>query len=186
MLEKKLLGKQVGILAKDGVEQCELMECRQALLEMGAEVHVISIEPGSIVSWDHRQWGIEVAVDKTLEDACAGDYDALIIPGGHFNPGVMVHNPQALNFVKSFFDPEQSKLVAAIREGTLMLIEAGVVSGRIVASYTSTKNQLQYSNAKLLDEDIVIDKRLLTSRGYDNLNIINQRIIDTIHLTQIH
>jgi protease I len=186
MLDEKLAGKKVGILAKDGFEQRELTECKKALLEMGAEVDIISLEPGSIMSWDKAHWGMEVKVDKTLEDARSRDYGALIIPGGHFNPGALLHDEQALNFVKGFFDSRQPKPVAAIREGTLMLVAAGVVSGRIVTAYANAKSQLHCSNAKLLDEDIVIDNGLLTSRRSDKLHMINQRFIEEIRHTQTH
>ena len=112
-MQKLAEAKKVVILAKDGFEQYELVASRNALTAAGAEVHIVSLEPGTIVGWDRNSWGIEVKVDYIVKDVSSEDYDALILPGGLYNPDALLHDKNAINFVKSFFKPTQTKPVAA-------------------------------------------------------------------------
>ncbi|MFT4938567.1 MAG: protease I, partial [Paraglaciecola sp.] len=117
-MESFSAAKRVAILAKDGFEQYELVAARNALRAAGAQVDIVSLEPGTIVGWDRNSWGIEVKVDYIVRDVNSENYDALILPGGLYNPDALLNDKNAITFVKSFFKPTQTKPVAAIRQGT--------------------------------------------------------------------
>jgi protease I len=172
--------KKVAILAKDGFEQYELVASRNSLTAAGALVHIISLEPGTIVGWDRNSWGIEVKVDYIVKDVSSKDYDALILPGGLYNPDALLHDRNAIDFVKGFFKPTQTKPVAAIRQGTRLLEEANVLKGRMVTSYYDIKSKPKNVGAKWVDEDIVVDNWLLTSRRSDDLRSFNKMVIAKI------
>jgi protease I len=173
--------KKVAILAKDGFEQYELVAARNALIAVGAQVHIVSLEPGTIMGWDRNSWGIEVKVDYIVKEVSSENYDALILPGGLYNPDALLHDKNAINFVKSFFKPTQTKIVAAIRQGTRMLEEANVLKGRMVTSYYDINTKPRTAGARWVDEDIVVDNDLLTSRRSDDLRSFNKIIIAKIY-----
>ena len=182
MLNTLSSNKTAAILAKDGFEQCELIETRDALISAGVNVHIVSLEPGTIIGWNGSKWGIEVDVDKIVSNVSAEEYDALILPGGLFNPDALLQDKDAIDFVKGFFKDAEMKPVVAINQGTWMLLEADVLKNRLVASFPTVLNRLRYAGAKLVDRDLVIDKGLYTSRSSHNLAALNQQVIQ--HLTK--
>jgi protease I len=180
-MQRPLEAKNVAILAKDGFEQYELVAARNALNAAGARVHIVSLEPGTIVGWDRNSWGIEVKVDFIVNDVCSEHYDALILPGGLYNPDALLYDKNAIKFVKSFFSPTQTKLVAAISQGTRMLEEANVLEGRRVTLYYDNNSKPRNAGANWIDEDIVVDNHLLTSRRSDDLRSFNKMMIAKIY-----
>jgi protease I len=176
--------KTAAILAKDGFEQCELVETRDALVKAGVKVHIISLEPGTIIGWNGSKWGIEVDVDKVVSKVSAAQYDALVLPGGLFNPDALLQDKDAINFVKAFFTEGNEKPVVAINQGTWMLLEADVLRNRLVASFPTVLNRLRNAGAKIVDRDLVVDQGLYTSRNSHNLATLNQQVIQ--QLTKHH
>lgn len=172
----KLDGRTVAILATDGVEQVELTEPRQALEDEGASVVLLSLEEGGIQGFDHLDKGDSFAVDKAVADAVADDYDALLLPGGVANPDALRADDDAVSFVKQFFD--DGKPVAAICHAPWMLIEADVVSGRRLTSFPSVKTDLVNAGADWLDEEVVVDQGLVTSRNPDDIPAFNAKMIE--------
>jgi protease I len=172
----KLDGVRVAILATDGFEQSELFEPKKALEEAGATVSVVSLKAGEIKGWNHTNWGETIDVDLTVDEANAEDFDALQLPGGVMNPDKLRVNEQAVNFVKAFF--EAGKPVGAICHAPWTLIEAGVVGGRTVTSYPSIKTDLENAGAKWVDEEVVTDNGLVTSRKPDDIPAFNEKIIE--------
>lgn len=177
-MKKELNGKVVAILATDGFEQSELLDPRQALDDAGAETVVVSLEEGEIRAWNEEDWGETVEVDQTLADASPDDFDALVLPGGVMNPDKLRMEPDAVKFVQAFF--KAGKPVAAICHGPQLLIEAGVVKGRKMTSYPSLKTDLKNAGAKWVDEEVVVDNGLVTSRTPDDLPAFNAKLIEEI------
>ena len=170
----------VAILATDGFEQSELMKPKQALEEAGATVHVVSPESGQIKGWDEDDWGQSVPVDKTLADADAGDYAALVLPGGQINPDKLRMDDDALDFVRAF--ASAGKPVAAICHAPWLLVEAGLAKGRRLTSFRSIRTDLRNAGATVVDESVVRDDDgpfpLITSRNPDDLPDFNGTIVD--------
>jgi len=176
--EHNLAGKKVAILATDGFEQDELLSPMEALEDANAEVKVIAPHEDKIKGWKYTDWGKKVKVDLSLDEANADDFDALMLPGGVINPDHLRREPQAVLFVKKFFDA--GKPVAAICHGPQMLIEAGVVRGRRLTSFQSIKTDLQNAGAEWVDEEVVVDNGLVTSRSPDDLQAFNAKMIEEI------
>ena len=170
----KLKGKRIAILATDGFEQAELLEPQKFLKNEGATVEVVSLKSGSIKGWDEKDWGDKVDVDKTLGDAQAGDYDALVLPGGQMNPDVLRTEPKAVNFVRDFVNA--GKVVAAICHGPWTLIEADAVRGKKMTSWPSLQTDLRNAGAYWEDSEVVVDGNLITSRKPGDLDAFNQKI----------
>ncbi|HEV2695176.1 MAG TPA: type 1 glutamine amidotransferase domain-containing protein [Verrucomicrobiae bacterium] len=177
-LNHDLSGKKVAILATDGFEQDELLSPLEALKAAGAEVHVISPNEGKIKGWKDADWGKKVKVDVVLSDANPEDYDALVLPGGVMNPDHLRRDMLALEFVKAFF--REGKPVGAICHGPWTLIDAGVVRGRKVTSYDSIQTDLKNAGAEWVDEMVVVDNGLVTSRKPDDLPAFNAKLIEEI------
>lgn len=173
-----LKGKSVAILATDGFEQSELTEPRKALDQAGAKTAVISLKPGSIRGWKSKNWGDEVAVDMTLDDADAGDFDALMLPGGVMNPDQLRTHPEAVAFVRSFFESE--KPVAAICHAPIMLIEANVLRDRHLTSWPSLQTDIRNAGGTWSDQEVVVDRGLVTSRKPDDIPAFNRKMIEEI------
>lgn len=171
-----LTGKRIAILAADGFEQSELEEPREALEEAGASTVVISPEDGEIRGWSEDQWGNFVQVDEILSQAHPEDYDALLLPGGVQNPDTLRTIPQAVDFVRAFF--EAGKPVAAICHGPQLLIEAGVLKGRKVTSFASIKTDLINAGAKWVDQPVVCDHGLVTSRRPADIPRFAEKMIE--------
>ena len=170
-----LQGKKIAILATDGFEQSELTKPRQALQDAGAQTQVVSPKDGKINGWSTKEWGDEVSVDVALKSADPGNFDALLLPGGVMNPDQLRMNPDAVRFVKHFFDA--GKPVAAICHGPWMLVEADVVRGRTVTSWPSLKTDIQNAGGKWVDKEVVHDNQVVTSRKPDDIPAFNREMI---------
>ena len=169
-------GKKVAILVADGFEQVELTEPRKALDEAGATTHVVSPVSGQVQGFNHDKPGDKIAVDVPLAGADPGSYDALLLPGGVANPDSLRIIPEAVKFVKAFFEAE--KPVAAICHGPWTLIEAGVVKGVTLTSWPSLQTDLRNAGANWVDEEVVTDKGLVTSRKPDDIPAFSKKIIE--------
>lgn len=172
------MSKKVAILATHGFEESELASPKEALEQQGWTAHVVSPESGSIKSWADKNWGKEYPVDVTLAEASSADYDALVVPGGVINPDKLRIDEKALSFVKSFFD--EKKPVAAICHGPQVLINAEVVEGRKMTSFKSVKHDLVNAGANWVDEEVVVDNGLVTSRSPQDLPAFNKKLIEEI------
>jgi protease I len=175
---QSLNGKKVAILVEDGFEQIELTSPKEALEKAGAKTHIISPKRDKVKGWEHTQWGQEFPVDVSLDKANANEYDALLLPGGVMNPDKLRTSKQAVQFVRSFFD--QGKPVAAICHGPWLLVEADVVNGRKVTSYTSIQTDLKNAGANWVDQEVVVDNGLVTSRKPDDLPAFNRKMVEEI------
>jgi protease I len=172
----KLQCKRVAFLAADMVEQVELTEPWQALVDEGAEVELISLEEGEIQGFNHYNKADTFKVDRTVEEARAEDYDALVIPGGVGNPDTMRTDENAVQLVRDFF--EQGKPVGVICHGPWMLVEAGVVRDRKVTSWPSLQTDIRNAGGNWVDEEVVVDQGLVTSRKPDDLPAFNKKIVE--------
>ena len=175
-MANELKGKRVAIVATDMVEQVELLEPRKALDEAGAQTELISIEPGKIQGFNHYDKGDEIPVDRTIEEARADEYDALLLPGGVGNPDVLRTDENVVSFVRDFF--EQGKPVAAICHGPWTLVEAGVVRNRTLASWPSIQTDIRNAGGKWVDEEVHVDQGLVTSRKPDDIPAFNAKMIE--------
>jgi protease I len=173
---KKIDGMRVAILATDGFEQAELLEPKRVLEKEGATAEVVSPNPEEIRGWDQNDWGKKVDVDVLLDEADPSQYDALVLPGGVMNPDRLRMNPRAVAFVKSFADA--GKPIAAICHGPWTLIEAGAVRGRRVTSWPSLRTDLRNAGAEWVDEEVVVDRGLVTSRKPADLPAFNRKMLE--------
>src|SRR5207247_3696975 len=162
MPKKDLTGKKVAILVDEGFEQVELSKPRKALDKAGAQTQVVSVREGEVRGWNVKRWAKAVAVDVPLESADAADFDALLLPGGVMNPDKLRIQPKAVEFVKHFFDA--GKPVAAICHAPWMLVEAGVVDGRTLESWSSLRIDVRNAGGDWVDVDDVCVMGLGTSR----------------------
>jgi protease I len=176
--QQKLQGKKIAALMTEGFEQAEYTEPRKALEQAGATVHLIAPKGGEIKAWDESDWGDSFPVDLPLDGADPNQYDALLLPGGAMNPDKLRLQPKAVQFVKSFFD--QKKPVGAICHAPWMLIEADVVRGRTVTSFPSLQTDLRNAGANWVDQEVVTDMGLVTSRKPDDIPAFNKKLIEEI------
>ncbi|HJT73067.1 MAG TPA: type 1 glutamine amidotransferase domain-containing protein [Chitinophaga sp.] len=177
-MENKLSNKKVAILVADGFEEVEFTQPLEALQNAGAQVEVVSLKEGQVKAWAKKDWGGEYPVDKTVENANAKDYDALVLPGGVMNPDHLRESQDAVNFVAGFFD--DSKPIAAICHGPWTLIETGELKGRRVTSYPSLKTDLTNAGANWVDEEVVVDNGLVTSRNPNDLPAFCKKMVEEI------
>jgi len=173
-----LQGKKVAILATDGFEQVELTEPKKALEAAGAETEVVSPKEGSIKGWKSTDWGDSIKVDKALDQAKATDYDALVLPGGQINPDKLRIEPKAVAFVTDFYNA--GKTIGAICHGPWLLVEAGVIKGKTLTSWPSVRTDIRNAGGHWVDEEVVTDGNLTTSRKPDDIPAFSQRIIDEL------
>lgn len=172
----KLDGKKVAILVADGFEQVEMTEPRQALDDAGAETKIVSLKSGQIQGMHHADKGDKFDVDIPLDEARPEEFDALMIPGGLMNPDQLRSTPEALEFTKHFF--KEKKPVAAICHAPWVLIDAGVVRGRKLTSWPAIKTDVKNAEGNWVDEEVVVDNGLVTSRKPDDIPAFNEKMIE--------
>jgi protease I len=177
-MSAKLQGKKIAIVATDGFEQVELTEPKKPLEAAGAIVHVISPKAGQIRGWNFADWGENTKVDRTLDEAKPADYDGLVLPGGQINPDKLRIEPKAVAFVTEFFN--SGKPVGAICHGPWMLVEAGVLKKKTLTSWPSIRTDIRNAGGHWVDEEVVTDENLTTSRKPDDLPAFNERLIREI------
>ena len=175
-MANELKGKKVAFVATDMVEQAELTGPWDALKKAGADIELVSIEDGEIQGFNHYDKGDKFKVDRTVEEASASDYDALVLPGGVGNPDTLRMDENAVRFVQEFF--EQGKPVGAICHAPWLLIEAGVVRDRTVTSWPSLTTDLRNAGANHVDQEVVVDNGLVTSRKPDDIPAFNKKLIE--------
>jgi len=173
---ENLQGKRVAILVADGFEEVELIEPRKALEQAGAKTEIVSPAKGQVKGWNHTEWGQPLPVDVPLKQADVEDYDALLLPGGVMNPDHLRRDPAAQRFVRGFF--EAGKPVAAICHAPWTLIDAGVVRNRRLTSYHTLQTDLKNAGAQWLDQEVVTDANLVTSRKPDDIPAFNKAMVE--------
>ena len=175
---QKLEGKKVAFLATDGVEQVELTEPWKAVQDEGGQPELISLEGGEIQGFDHLDKDQTFEVDHAVDAADAADYEGLILPGGVANPDFLRASEDAVAFVKAFFDA--GKPVAAICHGPWTLVEADVVRGRKLTSFPSIQTDIRNAGGDWVDEEVVVDNGLVTSRRPDDLEAFCAKAVEEI------
>ena len=175
---RNLSGKRVAILATDGYEQSELELPLARLKEAGARVDVVSLKPGVIKGWHHHDWGRPIDVDRVLSEASPNDYDGLVLPGGQMNPDTLRLEPDAIGFIRGFW--QQGKVVAAICHAPWLLVEAGLVKGRNVTSWPSIRTDVINAGGIWHDLDVVADQGLVTSRKPTDLESFCLKIAEEL------
>ena|ERR1051326_1928114 len=176
MAKKDLTGKKIAILVDEGFEMVELIKPRKALDKIGAETKVVSPQQGEVRGWNLKKWGKFVAVDMPLETTDPSMFDALLLPGGVMNPDKLRMNAKAVEFVKHFVD--SGKPVAAICHGPWTLIEAGGVQGRTLTSWPSLQTDIRNAGGNWVDQEVVTDRGLVTSRKPDDIRAFNKKMIE--------
>ncbi len=174
----QLNGKRVAFLFTEGVEQVELTKPLEAVREAGGTPELISLETGAIQMFNHLDKGDTIEAEKAVADAEASHYDGLVVPGGVANPDALRADDDAVSFVRDFF--EQDKPTAVICHGPWVLIEADVVSGRTVTSWPSLQTDLRNAGATWVDEEVVVDNGLVTSRQPDDLPAFCSKLVEEI------
>ncbi len=176
-MAEELKGKRIAFLvANEGIEQVELTEPRKAVEAAGAETELVAPESGEVQAFNHLDKGDTFEVDVTAADADAGDYDGLVLPGGVANPDILRTEPEAVAFARAFF--EAGKPVGVICHGPWTLIEAGVVEGRTMTSWPSLRTDLRNAGAEWVDEEVVVDSGLVSSRNPDDIPAFNAKIVE--------
>ena len=176
MDHENITGLKVAILVEDGFEQVELVEPRRALQQAGAETRIVSPKSERVRSWHSKNWGDEFPVDATLDRVQPDDFDALLLPGGVMNPDALRRQARAVAFVKAFFDA--GKPVAVICHGPWTVIEAGEAHGRRIAAWPSLKTDLRNAGAEWVDQEVVVDGNLVSSRKPDDIPAFNRAMIE--------
>lgn len=179
-MSNELSGKRIAILVADGFEQVEMTDPRKALDDAGAKTEIVSPMHGEVQGWNHHEKGKKFHVDVELNSADPHNYDALLLPGGVINPDYLRTIPLAVQFVRTFIDDQ--KPVAAICHGPWMLVEADVVRGRTVTSWPSVKTDLRNSGARWVDEEVVVDNGIVTSRKPGDIPMFNRKMIAEFHV----
>ncbi|MDP9647112.1 type 1 glutamine amidotransferase domain-containing protein [Paraburkholderia caledonica] len=174
-MANSLDGLKVAILAVDGFEQAELVDPKRALTEAGATVHVISAKPGKIQGFKHVDKADTVEVDSTFDKAIADDYDAVVLPGGVVNGDAIRVLPQAQAFVKAA--DSAKKPIAVICHGTWLPVSAGIIKGRTVTSWPSLQDDIRNAGGTWVDQEVVEDSNLISSRKPDDIPAFNKALI---------
>ena len=175
-MTEQLSGKRIAILAAAGFEEIELFEPKSAIEKAGGKVEIVSLESGEIEGNKHRERGRSIAVDSTLDEARAENYDGLVIPGGLFSPDALRVEDKALDFVRDFFT--QKKPVASICHGPQVLIDADVVNGRKMTAIKNIRTDLGNAGARVVNEEVVVDEGLVTSRGPDDIEVFCSKLVE--------
>lgn len=175
-MAEQLKNRKIAIVVEKGFEQVELEEPRKALQQAGAKTEIVSPVKGKVKAWNFQDWGEEFPVDKQIEQARAQDYDGLLLPGGVMNPDKLRRNEDVLNFVRAFF--EAGKPVAVICHGPWTLIDAGVARGRKITSWPTLQMDLKNAGADWVDQEVVVDNGLVSSRKPDDIPAFNKKMIE--------
>lgn len=175
-MAEQLAGKRIAFLATDGFEQVELTKPWEALKAAGADVELVSLHEGSIQGMHHMDKADEFEVDSLVSEADVKDYDGLVLPGGVANPDELRTDKNAVSFVRGFF--ESKKPIAAICHGPWTLVEADVVRGRTLTSWPSLKTDIENAGGHWVDEEVVVDDGLVTSRKPDDLQAFCAKAIE--------
>lgn len=170
-----LSSRRILIMATDGFEQSELEVPLERLQDAGADIDIASIDLGDITGWDEDDWGDDIEVDLKISDVDIDDYDALVLPGGQINPDLLRVEKDAVALIRDF--AATGKPVAAICHAPWLLIEAGLVKGRRVTSYKSIRTDVANAGADVVDEAVVIDGNIITSRCPDDLEAFCDAIV---------
>jgi protease I len=170
--------KKVAVLVADGFEQSEFEVPVKALIDANIILDVVSIEPGKVKAWKDGNWGQEFEVNKTVDTAVSTDYDALLLPGGVMSPDRLRNNQKVIEFVNGFCT--ENKPIAAICHGPWTLIETGYVKGKKMTSFSSLKTDLLNAGANWIDEEVIVDQGLVTSRSPKDLPAFCQKMIEEI------
>jgi protease I len=171
-------GTKVAILATNGFEQSEFEVPRDRLKAAGAKVEIVAPEHGQIRGWDRRDWGHSVPVDRTVGEINAGDYDALVLPGGQINPDLLRTDRRVLDLIRAMH--ERKKIVAAVCHAPWLLIETGLAKGLKATSFKSIKTDMVNAGAKWEDSEVVVHRAIITSRNPDDLEAFSAKIIETL------
>jgi protease I len=174
----ELDGRTVAILVTNGFEQRELVDCHEALVAAGAQVHVVSPKKERVQAFSNLEWGDMVAVDRHVSQARVDDYDALLLPGGVLGLDFLRLDPRAVALVSDFV--RSGKPVGAIGHAPWMLIEADAVRGRRMTSYRSLRTDLKNAGARWLDQEVVVEGNLVTSRWPDDLSVFTSAFIAAV------
>jgi protease I len=177
-MAENLTGKKVAFLATDGVEQVELTEPLEAVRGAGAAVELLSLKEGEFQGFEHLDKGKTFKADRAVADADPGDYDALVLPGGVANPDFLRADEDAVAFVRRM--AESGKPIGAICHGPWTLVEAGVVDGRTVTSWPSLKTDIRNAGGNWVDEEVHVDRGLVTSRKPDDLPAFCAKVVEAI------
>jgi protease I len=175
-MPSELQGKRVAAIVTDGFEQIELLEPKGALEAAGARVDVVAPRAGTVRGWNHKEWGDNIPVDRTIDEVKPDEYDALLLPGGVMNPDHLRTNAQAVRFVRQMFD--DGKPIAAICHGPWTLAEADVARGMRMTSFPSLKTDLKNAGAQWVDEEVIVDRGIVTSRRPDDIPTFNKKMIE--------
>jgi len=175
-MARKLDGRKVAILVADRFEQVEMTKPRQAIDEAGAETKIVSLKPGKIQGMNHADKADKFDVDLTVKDARPEQFDALMIPGGLFNPDALRVDQNALEFARHFF--REHKPVAAICHGPQVLMSADLVRGRKMTSWPAIQVDMRNAGARWVDEEVVVDNGLVSSRKPDDIPAFNRKMIE--------
>jgi deglycase len=175
-MANELKGKRVAFLFTEGAEQVEVTEPLEAVRNAGADVDIVSLATGEVEMWNHFDKGEKMTADKAVAHADPSDYDGLVLPGGVANPDQLRGNKDAVKFVRAFF--EQDKPVGVICHGPWMLVETGVAKGRKVTSWPSLRTDLRNAGAEWVDQEVVVDNGLVTSRKPDDLPAFCAKVVE--------
>ena len=176
MAEQTLKGKRVAVLAADMFERIELEMPRKALDDAGATTEIVSLREGEIQGFDHFEPKGKLKVDRTVEEASADDYDALLVPGGVGNPDQLRADENAVRFVRDFVDA--GKPLAVICHGPWVLVEAGAARGRTLTSWPSLQTDIRNAGGDWVDKEVVVDQGIVTSRKPDDIPAFNKKMIE--------
>ena len=181
-MPQRLQGRRIAVLATDGFEQAELVQPVEGLRAEGAKVEVVAPKSGAIQGYNHHEKGDTVPVDRALAEAKSGDYDALVLPGGVISPDALRLEPKAIAFVRDFV--KAGKPISAVCHGPWTLIDAGGVEGRKMTSWPSLKTDLLNAGAMWVDDEVVVDRALVTSRKPDDLPAFVAKTVDVLAKAQ--
>lgn len=174
----QITNAKILIMATNGFEQSELLVPRDKLREAGAEVHVATLDGKEIKGWDETDWGETVPADARIADLNSANYDAIVLPGGQINPDLLRVEDEAMTLLRAFYN--EGKVVAAICHAPWLLIEAGIAKGRKMTSYHSIRTDVENAGAEWLNEAVIADKGLVTSRNPNDLDAFVAKIIEEI------